>query len=57
MEHQQMRNLLARMSEALSNGDREEILEFGETMMILIQQHYVKEERILYPVADQHLAS
>ena len=56
MEHQQMRNLLARMSEALSNGDREEILEVGETMMILMQQHNVKEEGILYPMVDQHLA-
>ena len=53
MEHQQMRNLLARMSEAVSNGDREEILEVGETMMILMQQHNVKEEGM----ADQHLAS
>ena len=37
MEHKQVRNLLARMSEALSNGDGEEILEVGETMMILVQ--------------------
>ena len=36
MEHQQMRNLLARMSEAVSNGDPGEILEVGETMMILM---------------------
>ena len=57
MEHQQMRNLLARMSEAVSSGDREEILEVGETMMILMQQHNVKEKGILYPMADQHLAS
>ena len=57
MEHQQMRNLLARMSEAVSNGDPEEILEVGETMMILMQQHNVKEEGILYPMVDQHLAS
>ncbi|MCH2298348.1 MAG: hemerythrin domain-containing protein [SAR324 cluster bacterium] len=57
MEHQQMRNLLARMSEAVSSGDREEILEVGETMMILMQQHNMKEEGILYPMADQHLAS
>ena len=26
-------------------------------MMILMQQHNVKEEGILYPIADQHLAS
>ena len=57
MEHQQMRNVLARMSEAVSSGDREEILEVGKTMMILMQQHNVKEEGILYPMAEQHLAS
>ena len=57
MEHQQMRNLLARMSEAVSSENQEEILEVGETMMILMQQHNVKEEGILYPMADQHLAS
>ena len=57
MEHQQMRNLLARMSEAVSSGNQKEILEFCETMMILMQQHKVKEEGILYPMADQHLAS
>ena len=57
MEHQQMRNLLARMSEALSNGDGKEILEVGETMMILVQKHNVKEEGIIYPMADQHLVS
>ena len=57
MEHQQMRNLLARISEAVLSGDREEILEVGETMMILMQQHNVKEEGILYSMADQHLAS
>ena len=45
------------MSEALSNEDGEEILEDGETMMILVQHHNVKEEGILYPMADQHLAS
>ena len=57
VEHQQMRNHLARMSEAVSNGDSEEILEVVETMMILMQLHNVKEEGILYPMADQHLAS
>ena len=53
IEDQQMRNPLARMSEVLSNGDGDEILEVGETMMILMQQHNMK--RILYTMADQHL--
>ena len=34
-----------------------EILEVGETMMILMQQHNVKEKGILYPMSDKHLAS
>ena len=41
-----------KMSESVSNGDPEEILEVCETMMILMQQHNVKEEGILYPMAD-----
>ena len=45
------------MPEAVSSEDREEIMEVGETMIILMQQHSMKEEGIPYPVADQHLAS
>jgi iron-sulfur cluster repair protein YtfE (RIC family) len=36
--------------------DRDEILEVGETLLILMQQHNMKEEGILYPMVDQHLA-
>ena len=56
MEHQQMRSLLARMSDAVTRMDRDEILEVGETLLILMQQHNMKEEGILYPMVDQHLA-
>ena len=56
MEHQQIRNLLARMSDAVARMDRDEILEVGETLLILMQQHNMKEEGILYPMVDQHLA-
>ena len=55
MEHQQIRNLLARMSDAVTRMDRDEILEVGETLLILMQQHNMKEEGILYPMVDQHL--
>ena len=55
MEHQQIRNLLARMSDAVTRMDRDEILEVGETLLILMQQHNMKEEWILYPMDDQHL--
>ena len=50
MEHQQIRNLLARMSDAVTRMDRDEILEVGETLLILMQQHNMKEEGILYPM-------
>jgi len=56
MEHQQIRNLLAHMSDAVTRMDRDEILEVGETLLILMQQHNMKEEGILYPMVDQHLA-
>ena len=39
MEHQQIRNLLARMSDTVTRMDRDEILEVGETLLILMQQH------------------
>lgn len=55
MEHQQMRSLLARMSDAVTRMDRDEILEVGETLLILMQQHNMKEEGILYPMIDQQL--
>ena len=56
MEHQQIRNLQARLSDAVTRMDRDEILEVGETLLILMQQHNMKEEGILYPMVDQHLA-
>ena len=56
MEHQQIRNFLARMSDAATRMDRDEILEVGETLLILMQQHNMKEEGILYSMVDQHLA-
>ena len=45
------------MSEAVKIKDRDGILYVGETMLILMQQHNMKEEGILYPMADQQLNS
>ncbi|MGK0291046.1 MAG: hemerythrin-like domain-containing protein [bacterium] len=56
MEHDQMRGALAQMREALNENDFETVFGIGETLLILLQQHNVKEEGILYPMADQHLA-
>lgn len=56
MEHQQMRALLDQMSAAAARGQWDEVVDQGDTLLMLIQQHNTKEEAILYPMAEQHLA-
>ncbi|WP_340695899.1 hemerythrin domain-containing protein [Hydrogenobacter thermophilus] len=55
MEHAQARELISKMEKALEKKDKKAFLSVGETFMILIQQHNMKEEQILYPMCDQHL--
>lgn len=52
-EHAQMRGLLDRMSGFAADGDLEGLVSAGETLLILIQQHNMKEEQMLYPMADE----
>ncbi|HJN77532.1 MAG TPA: hemerythrin domain-containing protein [Myxococcota bacterium] len=56
MEHEQMRGLLGGMKEAAAQGDTEAVLNLGDTLLMLIQQHNMKEEQILYPMADRVLS-
>ena len=53
MEHEQMRSLVAEMDEAIVARDADSFLGLAETLMILTQQHNMKEEQILYPMIDQ----
>lgn len=55
-EHEQMRALVTQMDEALTARDMEQFLGLGETLMMLTQQHNMKEENILYPIMDQFIA-
>jgi len=55
LEHQQMRETLAGMDGTLASGDLEEFLGQAETLLILMQQHNIKEEQILYPMCDRFL--
>jgi hemerythrin-like domain-containing protein len=57
MEHDQMRGLLKQMLESSQQGDVERAIAIGDTLMILIQQHNMKEEGILYPMINQHCQS
>ncbi len=57
LEHQQMRETLAELANALAAGDLEDYLGQAETLLILMQQHNIKEEQILYPMSDRFLGS
>ena len=54
-EHKQMRALFDAARAALAERDADEFSGNGETLLIMIQQHNVKEENVLYPMCDQHL--
>lgn len=55
LEHAQMRSLFEAAGAALLAGDADEYLGQAETLVIMMQQHNMKEENILYPMCDQHL--
>lgn len=57
MEHQQMRQLLTELEQALGHRSRATCLGAMETLNMLAQQHNAKEEGILYPLADDVLAT
>lgn len=53
MEHGQMRELLEEMSQALAARDAGALPGIAETLLILMQQHNMKEEQVLYPLLDE----
>lgn len=55
LEHEQMRGLLSEAGEALLAGNVDDYLGQAESLLIMMQQHNMKEENILYPMCDQHL--
>jgi len=55
-EHQQMNGLMAEMNAALNQADGKAYLGLSETLLLLMRQHNMKEENILYPMSDQALA-
>jgi len=55
MEHEQMRRLMDQMEADIAKGDYDHFLGLAETFMILVQQHNMKEEQILYSMADSLL--
>jgi iron-sulfur cluster repair protein YtfE (RIC family) len=54
-EHEQMRSLLAQLLSAVAARDGEGYAGAAETLLMLMQQHNMKEENILYPMCKQVL--
>jgi hemerythrin-like domain-containing protein len=57
MEHDQMRSLLNDLKSAIADNNSEKFFGTSETLMIMIQQHNMKEEQMLYTMAQQHLSA
>lgn len=55
-EHAEMRTFLDSMQAAIDARDGDDFAGEAETLMIMIQQHNMKEENMLYPMCDARLA-
>ncbi|HEX5711660.1 MAG TPA: hemerythrin domain-containing protein [Sulfuricurvum sp.] len=55
-EHQQLRAQLEAMLRALESDQYDDFFGIGESFMIMLQQHNMKEEQMLYPMIDRALA-
>jgi len=54
-EHEQVKGLIGNMAEAIEKEDKDASLSLAESMMILLQQHNMKEEQMLYAMCDRQL--
>lgn len=55
MEHRQMTDLISQMADAAQQHDKNGFLGLSETLLMIMQQHNMKEEQMLYRMADQVL--
>ncbi len=56
LEHDQMRAILSQITDHAERGAFDEMLDYGDTLHMLIQQHNAKEEGMLYPMSAAHLS-
>jgi len=54
-EHAQVRNIIENMTKALGDKDKDAYLSLADSAMILLQQHNMKEEQMLYAMCDRVL--
>jgi hemerythrin-like domain-containing protein len=55
IEHTEMRDLFERLAAAATARDADEFLGVAETLNLLMQQHNMKEEQVLYALMDESL--
>ncbi|MEO5345445.1 MAG: hemerythrin domain-containing protein [Magnetococcus sp. YQC-9] len=55
MEHRQLLGVIGQMGQAAAQGDVAGVARAGSTLMVLMRQHNIKEEQMLYPMGDMHL--
>lgn len=56
MEHTQIRGIIEQMNYSMQEHNSERFLGLCETFMMLLQQHNMKEEQILYTMSDRALS-
>jgi len=56
-EHEQMREVLGALADAVDAQATDEYLGQAETLNVLMQQHNIKEEQVLYRMMDEHLGA
>jgi hemerythrin-like domain-containing protein len=54
-EHAEMRDLFERLAAAAAAHDADEFLGLAETLNLLMQQHNMKEEQVLYTLMDESI--
>ena len=54
-EHMQMRQLMDAASAALAERDADDYAGYADTLRIMMRQHNLKEESMLYPMCDRFL--
>jgi len=57
MEHEQMKQILEQLKVDLEKKDKDHFFGVSESLMMLMQQHNMKEEQMLYAMADAHLGA
>lgn len=57
MEHEQMRSVVSQMRKDLDEKNKNHFFGLSESLMMIIQQHNMKEEQMLYAMADNHLGA